>query len=482
MASLTKDQKIGIGVVLAIAIVAGSGLFSMVTIGGIGTMDTYHTGEKVMWTPHLQTGDGVKLMTALGCQNENYYDKVNIVAQGYLDCGSYRIPADKTLTNSVSCNYFLNSDNIVDFGDYQSNYFSANIPSTVASSCKINAVYSATLVRNSKTASQIDSSPLTLKVQGLTYTDPTTNKTTTFTEFTCKTGDKKCFGSQPKTCVNGIYQQSAVCNAGCSNGACIKQCTEGQTSCADRVTMLTCNANGQYVKTTYDNTGKYCSNGKWQTENPITTTTKVCAPMSLPADTISAYITLWQAKALKERGVALSVKQATTEFRQQYPTDESLCRASAGDFEIKIIDSCPVCTVRDYSNWVTCSDGSRRPPTSPCPTPIVAPPTESDDQSDDQSDDSQNSPIDIELIEEQCYTASGEGVSIDKCSSDLKYRCTKDSATEELAFFADSTCKASDVAPPTKKIAGVNEIYVYSAIAAIIVAGGYYVYGRKRKK
>lgn len=72
----------------------------------------------------------------------------------------------------------------------------------------------------------------------------------------CTMGDVRCSGSQPQTCVNGVWlANGAICSGAlpvCLDGACV-ECSPGAKSCASPSQPSTCNSTGAWA------TGAACS-------------------------------------------------------------------------------------------------------------------------------------------------------------------------------------------------------------------------------
>lgn len=501
---LTRNQWLGIAAILIVAALIGSGLFSITTLGSIGSLDTYHTGETVSWVVHLSPADGRTLVNNYDCKATSYpYTSLTITAQSYLVCNkasgqAVKLAASPALTAKASCNYFASNSGYTDFGNINGLTTSAVIP-TDATSCKITVTYSTSYKGVSATVE--DSSPYQLRIQGLTYTDPKTNVSTVFTTFQCTPGQKQCFGSQPKTCdANGVYQQSAVCIAGCTNGACVKQCNPGQTQCNpnNNQQMQTCDSSGQYTKISYAPSPQsqyYCQNGQWvHIVNTVPavapTQTQACPALALPSGQLEAQVNNYINNYGVYSGAVMSYNDALVKFRQQYPTDADVCKNLANDYQIVTVNGCPVCQVRDWSNFETCSDGSRRP-IGTCPTATTtepgtaaaAPPSQPANASQDLGQQVQ----DFLSGAKKCYTQDNESIEVGVCTADKTLRCTQ-TQNGSMLFQQDSTCVTNPGALSTAAGASTGaqapDIKVVAALVLVLGAGYYYfaIYNKKGRK
>ena len=410
MVKTTRNQKIGIGAVLLLLVLVGSGLFSIV---GLNAARNYPAGGTVAWTTDVDSATVTALNAKLGCSSQpaSNYIRTSITATSVLICDGSNI------ATSGSAGYTYYSCNNNGGSGAIPGEFSATIPLT-AKSCYISATYTATIIGydgqtfpspsnvwKGKTASQTDISSLeqrTLTIFG-------TNE--------CSAGQKGCNSQQTWTCVNNKKVFPPICQKSCTNGACDQVCIPNSLECYGTAQVYVCNSAGTTktlqpasgsgasigstiicsdnkiqqrcsdgtIKTlaesctstsgvietkvtcpdgssaaSYSACPAWCGDGKCSSSESVSTCSRdcastpvQCAALDVSQDMYDQLIMGYKAAELKSRGVALSTEQANAEYRKVYPTDTDICQNS-GYFEIKEVSGCGVCSpfvskIKDYS-------------------------------------------------------------------------------------------------------------------------------------
>jgi len=242
---VSANQKKGLLAVAAIAILLMA--FSSLSIlpdSGSGGLPVYARGEAVHWTVALNPQDGIPLLSSLGCSNEAGYIPVTIQVATRLVCNGDFVGGTTLYAPSSSCNIFSGTSAPIDFiGEGV-----ATIPSS-ATSCYIDALFTANK----------NSAPSILKQR-----EDTTNTGNIILQElpVCTTGQRMCSGSNPKVCTNNQWQQSEICQTGCTNGYCNSVCTSGQMQCYGNGAYQTCTSGGAWGTIIALSGSLYCQNNQ----------------------------------------------------------------------------------------------------------------------------------------------------------------------------------------------------------------------------
>lgn len=277
---MSEKELYAVGIVLLIAVVFSLVYFASggqipqvpqsIIPSGVGGVYQAVPGSTETWATALDSVTGQAIMSALGC-SQNSGVPVSITRHSDLKCKNsagqyvYQTVTETSTPTTMQCNVFQG----------QSSSFSANLvgqSSAVISSntilgsdsCFIYVEY--TGIGNGHTYTIND---LTVDYRGkpVSIVAPPTP--------TCNSGSTTCSGSNVLTCSNSVYSFSQGCPVGCSNGACLTECSPNSILCVGNANYKLCGSNGIYGSVVAINGGT-CQNGVITPTVPPTPAYKTC--------------------------------------------------------------------------------------------------------------------------------------------------------------------------------------------------------------